>query len=69
MNTMIEQMNILNKKTKSELIELLHQMELKICSSVLQKCYKQDLVQTVYDMKNGVQPYNYLKVLLSNSYK
>ena len=66
---MIDQINILNKKTKSELIGILRQTELRICPSILQKCYKANLVQMVYDMKNGVQPYDYLKVALSNSYK
>ena len=66
---MIEQTNILNKKTKSELIEILRQTGLRICPSILQKCYKANLVQMVYDIKNGVQSYDYLKIALSNSYK
>jgi len=59
----------LETKTKSELIEMLNQMGLTICPSILKHCYKKNLVQMAYDIKNGVQPYDYLKVVISNSYK
>ena len=66
---MIERLNILNKKTKSQLIEMLREMGLKICPSILRNCYKKNLVQIVYDIESGIQPYDYSKVILSNSYK